>query len=74
LLQIDPRQRPTIKSLVESIEDLAIGNDVGLNEPLLFLFNPNETNTSTSSTSGIYPSTSENQRRATSDVSSRFVR
>jgi len=42
-LQIDPRQRPTIHTLVENIEDLAIGNDVGLNEPLLFLFNNNET-------------------------------
>ncbi|CAF0853451.1 unnamed protein product [Adineta steineri] len=48
LLQIDPRQRPTIHTLVENIEDLAIGNDVGLNEPLLFLFNPNETFSSTS--------------------------
>lgn len=27
---------------MENIEDLAIGNDVGLNEPLLFLFNANE--------------------------------
>lgn len=42
LLQIDPRQRPTIKKLVENLEDIAIGNDVGLNEPLLFLFNNNE--------------------------------
>jgi len=42
LLQVDPRQRPTIKTLVENIEDLAIGNDIGLNEPLTFLFNPNE--------------------------------
>ncbi len=50
LLQIDPRQRPTIKTLVENIEDLAIGNDVGLNEPLLFLFNNNENMTSTNAT------------------------
>lgn len=27
---------------MENIEDLAIGNDIGLNEPLTFLFNPNE--------------------------------
>ena len=45
-MQIDPRQRPTIKTLVENIEDLAIGNDIGLNEPLMFLFNANETQTS----------------------------
>ena len=44
LLQIDPRQRPTIKTLVENIEDLAIGNSIGLNEPLLFLFNAHEVN------------------------------
>jgi cyclin G-associated kinase len=50
LLQIDPRQRPTIKTLVENIEDLAIGNDIGLNEPLLFLFNANENMTSTNTT------------------------
>ena len=50
LLQIDPRQRLTIKTLVENIEDLAIGNDIGLNEPLLFLFNNNETFNSTNST------------------------
>lgn len=42
LLKIDPRQRPTIQTLVENLEDLAIGNDIGLNEPLLFLFNENE--------------------------------
>jgi hypothetical protein len=47
LLLIDPRQRPTIHQLVENIEDLAIGNDIGLNEPLLFLFNTNETVPST---------------------------
>ena len=43
LLQVDPRQRPTIKTLVETLEVLAVGNDVKLNEPLTFLFNPNET-------------------------------
>ena len=48
LLQIDPRQRPTIHTLVENIEDLAIGNDIGLNEPLTFLFNTNDTSKSTS--------------------------
>jgi len=61
LLQIDPRQRPTIKTLVENIEDLAIGNDVGLNEPLLFLFNTNETVNPTSVTpaaAGEHPPTS----------------
>ncbi|CAF4476538.1 unnamed protein product, partial [Rotaria magnacalcarata] len=46
LLKIDPGQRPTIHTLVENIEDLAIGNDIGLNEPLLFLFNTNDTITS----------------------------
>jgi hypothetical protein len=53
LLQIDPRQRPTIQTLVENIEDLAIGNDVGLNEPLLFLFNNNESMTSTNTTASV---------------------
>ena len=60
LLQIDPRQRPTIHTLVENIEDIAIGNDVGLNEPLMFLFNTNETmsptNTMTSSGTAANPS------------------
>ncbi|CAF2790523.1 unnamed protein product [Rotaria sp. Silwood2] len=50
LLQIDPRKRPTIQTLVENIEDLAIGNDIGLNEPLTFLFNTNETTNSTNPT------------------------
>lgn len=50
-MQIDPRQRPTIATLVENIEDLAIGNDIGLNEPLLFLFNENE-NLNTANPSG----------------------
>ena len=44
LLNVDPRQRPTIQTLVENLEDLAIGNQIGLNEPLLFLFNANEMN------------------------------
>ncbi|CAF4713079.1 unnamed protein product [Rotaria sp. Silwood1] len=50
LLQVDPRKRPTIHTLVENIEDLAIGNDIGLNEPLTFLFNTNETTSSTNPT------------------------
>ncbi|CAF0957547.1 unnamed protein product [Rotaria sordida] len=50
LLKVDPRQRPTIHTLVENIEDLAIGNDIGLNEPLTFLFNTNETINSTNPT------------------------
>ncbi|CAF0801102.1 unnamed protein product [Didymodactylos carnosus] len=53
MLQIDPRQRPTIQQLVESIEDLAIGNDIGLNEPLKFLFIM--TNESVSATSQALP-------------------
>ncbi|CAF5061454.1 unnamed protein product, partial [Rotaria magnacalcarata] len=56
-------QRPTIHTLVENIEDLAIGNDIGLNEPLLFLFNTNDTitstNTATSSAAGGNPSTAK---------------
>ncbi|CAF3719474.1 unnamed protein product [Rotaria magnacalcarata] len=63
LLKIDPGQRPTIHTLVENIEDLAIGNDIGLNEPLLFLFNTNDTitstNTATSSAAGGNPSTAK---------------
>ncbi|CAF1107828.1 unnamed protein product [Adineta ricciae] len=76
LLQIDPRQRPTIHTLVENIEDIAIGNDVGLNEPLMFLFNSNEimspTNTMTSSSAVANPSSINAPRPPTTAGSSSF--